>query len=192
MADEVGSRERFVAAAGLLLREKGFEATRVREVASAAGASMGSFYFHFPGGKEELAAEAMRSGGREFAAFLLRSLDADGSLEERVGGLANALAADLESSEWRGGCPVAATALETLGRSEGLQTASDEIVASWELLLEERLRSEGIAATKAACLASNVIAILEGAELVARIREDSRPLHLASNALKTLTREARS
>jgi TetR/AcrR family transcriptional repressor of lmrAB and yxaGH operons len=189
--EDVGSRERFVAAAGSLLREKGFEATRVREVAAVAAASMGSFYFHFPGGKEELAAEAMRAGGREFATFLSKSLDGAGPLADRVAGLATRLAADLERSEWRRGCPVAATALETLGRSETLQAASDDIVASWERLVEEHLRSEGLTPVNASRLASNVIAILEGAELMARIRNDSRPLHLAGDALRSLTSEAK-
>ncbi len=181
-----------VAAAGELLRQKGFESTKVREVATVADAPMGSFYFHFPGGKEELAAEAMRSGGAEFTEFLVRCLGQSGLLENRVARIATALADTLEASRWRHGCPVATTALETLGRSALLQEASNEAIDDWVSCLAGRFLAAGIGERASENLAVNVISIIEGAELLSRIRLDGAPLRQAARALKILTKEAQS
>src|SRR5690242_20447853 len=53
------SRERMVRAAVELFRERGYAATSFGDVLARSGAPRGSIYHHFPGGKEELAAEAL-------------------------------------------------------------------------------------------------------------------------------------
>ena len=47
-----------------LLQQQGYNATGVNEIVARSGAPKGSLYFHFPGGKEELAMQAMMSSGR--------------------------------------------------------------------------------------------------------------------------------
>ena len=59
------SREAFIASTGRLLRRQGYAATGLNEIVSRSGAPKGSLYFHFPGGKEELAAAAMERTGEE-------------------------------------------------------------------------------------------------------------------------------
>ena len=51
------SKERMIAAARRLFREHGYFGTALSEVVSESSAPRGSLYFHFPGGKEELATE---------------------------------------------------------------------------------------------------------------------------------------
>ncbi|MGV7591984.1 TetR/AcrR family transcriptional regulator, partial [Mycobacterium kansasii] len=57
------THERLVVAMGELLRRQGYGATTVKQLTEAAGATMGSLYHHFPGGKPEVAAAALRSSG---------------------------------------------------------------------------------------------------------------------------------
>jgi TetR/AcrR family transcriptional repressor of nem operon len=61
-------RERIVAEAARLFREKGFDGVGVDAVMAAAGLTHGGFYRHF-GSKEELAAEAVAKGLAKSAAL---------------------------------------------------------------------------------------------------------------------------
>src|ERR1700686_53560 len=54
------SRERMVQSAASLISANGLSATSFSDVLADSGAPRGSIYFHFPGGKSELAKEAIR------------------------------------------------------------------------------------------------------------------------------------
>ena len=43
-----------------LFQRQGFHATGLKQILEESGAPRGSLYFHFPGGKEQLAVEALR------------------------------------------------------------------------------------------------------------------------------------
>jgi AcrR family transcriptional regulator len=57
------SRERMVRSAAYLFRERGYSGTGFRDVIAHSGAPRGSIYHHFPGGKVQLAQEAVRYAG---------------------------------------------------------------------------------------------------------------------------------
>ena len=57
------TRQRLVTAGADLFRHQGYAGTGVKQIVTAAQAPFGSMYHHFPGGKEELGAEAIRSSG---------------------------------------------------------------------------------------------------------------------------------
>ena len=53
------ARERMVAGAADMIGRRGASATSLRELAKHSGAPLGSTYHYFPGGKAQLAAEAV-------------------------------------------------------------------------------------------------------------------------------------
>jgi AcrR family transcriptional regulator len=57
------ARRRMVAGAADMIRRRGLAATSVRDLARHAHAPLGSTYHYFPGGKQQLAAEAVRFAG---------------------------------------------------------------------------------------------------------------------------------
>src|SRR5450755_116892 len=57
------TRERIVETSAELFRRQGYPATGVKQIVTAARAPFGSIYHHFPGGKEQLGAEAIRRSG---------------------------------------------------------------------------------------------------------------------------------
>src|SRR6185437_10409523 len=59
------SRAAFIDATAVLLRRQGYAATGLSEIVERSGAPRGSVYFHFPGGKEELAVAAMARSGEQ-------------------------------------------------------------------------------------------------------------------------------
>jgi TetR/AcrR family transcriptional repressor of lmrAB and yxaGH operons len=182
-----GSRQRLIAAATRLFSRQGYEATGVKHIAEQASAPMGSFYFHFPGGKEELGVAALDYGAERFAAALGRALTSVEAVEDALPACARLLAEDLPNSEWADGCPVATTALESVVRSPALRTAAAAAFHVWEGVIRDRLTAAGLSDRSAAELASSALALLEGAEMLARVHADPAPLRHAAASLRALT-----
>lgn len=181
-----GTRDRIVRAAADLLQRQGYEATSIKAISVISGATYGSLYHFFPGGKEELGAAALRFGAEDFSALLRRGLAASNDPGAAFAACAQLLADTLRDSEWTDGCPVAATALEMVGRSPLIQRASDEALSEWRSILAEPLLAAGWDAATAQSLAGTALATLEGAELLARVQSDDQPLRDAAGHLRLL------
>lgn len=94
------AKQKMVAAAKQLIRERGYNGTAFSDVLELSDAPRGSVYFHFPHGKAQLAIEAAAShafdqveiinqsahGSRSAAEFIERYLDLgrDGLVSERL------------------------------------------------------------------------------------------------------------
>ncbi|MGW6461110.1 TetR/AcrR family transcriptional regulator [Streptomyces sp. NPDC055078] len=185
---EADTRRRIVEAAAALLQSQGYESTSVKRIAGAAQASPSSVYHFFPGGKQELAIEAMRHGAGEFSELLAKGLSSSPDPAEAASACALLLADSLRQSDWTDGCPVAVTALETVGRVPGLQEAATSALTQWRDLVATKLEGSGIAPPAARSLAGTVISMLEGAELLSRVTGDDTPLQDAAVHLAQLVR----
>ncbi|MFC6543874.1 TetR family transcriptional regulator C-terminal domain-containing protein [Nonomuraea salmonea] len=93
-------------------------------------------------------------------------------------GMITLLGDRLEASGWRKGCPVATVALELAATHDVLQQVCAEVYASWERILADRLAADGH--PDADDTATTVLALIEGALLLARARRSRRPLDAAS------------
>src|SRR6204780_431956 len=69
------TRERIVGASAELMRLQGYNATGIKQIIAAAQAPFGSVYHHFPGGKEQLGAEAIRASGAIYAQLIPAVID---------------------------------------------------------------------------------------------------------------------
>jgi TetR/AcrR family transcriptional regulator, lmrAB and yxaGH operons repressor len=182
------SRERLVEAALRLLSRQGYRSTVVKDIARAGAAPMGSFYYHFPGGKEEIGAAAMRRGAAQVGAKFAGALAAHDDPAEAVAACALVLADGLETTAWEDGCPVATTALETIGQSTLLQDAAADAFAGWQRQIADRLRRHGCSAAVAGNLALTAVSLIEGAEMIARVHGSREALERAADALRVLVR----
>jgi TetR/AcrR family transcriptional regulator, lmrAB and yxaGH operons repressor len=185
-----GSRQRLVEAASRLFSRQGYQATVVKQIATEGEAPMGSFYFHFPGGKEELGVAALRHGAEGFGDLLRSTLAAHEPVDEALAAVPLVLAELLVRSEWVDGCPVATTALEVVDGSPLLRAAAAEAFQDWQDIIGERLAAGGIPGPAATGLATNALALIEGAEMLARVQATTAPLEHAAAALRLLARAA--
>ncbi|GAA2263359.1 TetR/AcrR family transcriptional regulator [Streptomyces amakusaensis] len=184
--DRPGTRERIVRAASTLMQRQGYDGTGIKQIAQEAGATLGSVYHFFPGGKQELAVAAVHRGDEEFTGILGETLAAEGTLGEALEALTRSLADGLRESGWADGCPVTATSLGTAARFPDIQHAAAEAFTRWQGLVAERLLASGMAEETARELAVTVVSTLEGAELAAQVCQDERPLLLAGRHLAEL------
>jgi len=170
------TRQRLVDAAAALLQTRGYYGTGINQVIAESGAPRGSLYFHFPGGKEELAASAVRSAGRRWQAALLEVFDAEPSLVAGVDAVCRYLADNLRDSGFDDGCPVATVALESAPTSQPLHEACAEVYADWQTYVSERLVAGGVDAERAADMATALVALVEGAVLLCKAHRSVEPL----------------
>jgi TetR/AcrR family transcriptional regulator, lmrAB and yxaGH operons repressor len=155
-------------AAAQLFRERGYHATAFSDVIEASGAPRGSTYFHFPGGKQELAREAIALAGDEIEQMVAEAAgrsDGPGSFVRVLGDM---VAARLESSRYRSGCAIATMVLELAPESEELSTEFEKVFERWRQALARRFEAWGIAAGRTTDLADLVMSVFEGALVVSR------------------------
>ena len=112
MAKSSDSKEKTLIAAAQLFCRRGYHGTALQDILAASGAPRGSLYFHFPRGKEEIAEGAVALGDKAVRAFIAQVATASRSAETFAINLARGMAARLEASDFREGCPLATTALE--------------------------------------------------------------------------------
>ncbi|MFD0312236.1 TetR/AcrR family transcriptional regulator [Streptomyces sp. NPDC127119] len=184
----VGTRERVVRAASRLLQQQGYEGTGIKLIAREAGATLGSVYHFFPGGKEELAVAAIQHGDQEFADMLRTGLDSADDPAVAVENCARHLATALRESGWAEGCPVTSTALETLGRAPRIQEACHEALRNWQSVLSARFTRSGFSVQQANELACTVLAALEGAEVTSQVFRSEEPLLTTGRHMARLVR----
>ena len=70
MVRRTDTRQRMLDTAADLFQSQGYHATGLTQLTTAGGAPKGSLYFHFPGGKEQLAAEAVQLSSERTGALL--------------------------------------------------------------------------------------------------------------------------
>lgn len=179
-------RPQLVAAATALLRRQGYAATSVGDVLAASGATNGSLYHHFPGGKEDLARAAVDTVGGQIEAGLRHVLaEADGDLLGALRTWIDGLVAALEDDP-RNGCPVAPTAIEAAGISESLRESAAGAFGRWTAALEEALAAAGRPDADAAARARVLLAAIEGALLLDRTAQTTEHLRALRAALPAL------
>ena len=106
--------------------------------------------------------------------------------------IARGMASDLERSDYKEGCPIATTALETAAQSDVLGAATRNAFQKWEHEIKRGLERFGMTSGDADLVATLVLSQLEGALLLARTYRSLTPMHRAEQALKLLLRGGKS
>lgn len=173
-----------VRTAAELFRRQGYDGTGLSEVLEKSGAPRGSLYFHFPGGKEELAVEAVAAEGAGIGKGIELLLQSSDDVAEAIGRVVEYLAGDLERSDYTRGCPVAAVTLDTAVGSRRVREACRKAFGRWQSLLEARLRAAGWREAAAREEAILILAAIEGGLTLARAHRDPEPLHAVARRLR--------
>jgi TetR/AcrR family transcriptional repressor of lmrAB and yxaGH operons len=186
MAKDTDSKGKTLAAAARLFRQQGYHGTALHDILAAGGSPRGSLYFHFPKGKEEIGEAALTLAGEAVRQAIAKAVETSETAEIFLTRVARGMAADLENSDYKEGCPIATTALETSAHSDVLGAATRNAFQKWENEIKRGLERFGIG--EAELVATTVLSQLEGALLLARTYRDLEPMHRAEQALKLLVR----
>src|SRR5215510_14615091 len=183
MPRRTDSRSRMIHAAAELFRQRGYHATTFSDVVRESGAPRGSTYFHFPGGKAELAREAIARAGDEIEEMVDEAARHAGDPGSLVRALGQIFASRLERSGYQSGCAIATMVLELAPRDEEFSADFDSVFARWRAALVTRFEPLGIAPGRAAVLADLTISALEGALILSRAARSTEPFNTTIEAL---------
>jgi TetR/AcrR family transcriptional repressor of lmrAB and yxaGH operons len=190
MVRRTDTRQRMLDTAAELFHTQGYHATGLNQLVSAGGAPKGSLYFHFPGGKEQLAAEAIAVSSAQLCEVLKKLVVQAPDAATGIESVVNALAQSLLDSDFQRGCPLATVALDVASESELIRRSCEDGYDSWHDALADYLVRQGLSAERAADLTTVALASIEGGLLLAKTKKDIAPLRAIAVHLRgTIERE---
>ena len=185
------ARARMIGSMQRLLQTKGYSASGLIELVADSRAPKGSIYHHFPGGKEEIAAAAIRASGAEAAAATARALAGARTPAAGLRVVLQWLSDQLASSNYRYGCPIATTTLEIASESDVVQEACAEAYKAWHAAIADRLVVDGFRKRPAEDAATLVLSAMEGALILCRAQRSVRPLKVLADNVRALLDSSR-
>jgi TetR/AcrR family transcriptional repressor of lmrAB and yxaGH operons len=178
------SRSRMVVTTAKLLQRQGYHGTGLNQIVAVADAPKGSIYFHFPGGKEQLTAEAIAQSAKYLDGVLERHA-ADNAVVALDSYLAD-VASWLEKTDFREGCPIATVALEVGSTSAMI---GDACAIAFDRLIERIagwIGADGVEPAIAYDRAFIVYTAIEGALMFAKVKHSIEPINRLRGALPQL------
>ncbi|MGH3435119.1 MAG: TetR/AcrR family transcriptional regulator [Sciscionella sp.] len=175
--------QRIVRAMAELLRVQGYAATGIQQLARASGATTGSIYHHFKGGKREVAAATLRQTGAAYIQLLPILLDRNDDLVAGIDAAFATAAEDMANTGWANMCPVGTVTGEIAATEPELRRVAAEVIASWVDEGTGYLASRGLSKTDARVVMYALLSALEGGFLLARGQRSAEPLLAAGHAV---------
>jgi len=173
------AKDRMIVAARRLFREHGYFGTALSDVVTESAAPRGSIYFHFPGGKEELAGEVTLLHAGDHIAHINRAAAATSTAAQLIEAFIGRIRDELVSSGYREGCAMAPVVIESTPASDHLSNATrrgfQDIIAT----LAARLTEKDVPHDRAVQLATHALTNVEGALILGRALRDSAPFDTA-------------
>ncbi len=179
----IGTRERLIGAMLELLRRKGFHGFGLSDLLARAEAPKGVLYYHFPGGKVELAIAAIEKDVSQIIAVLeqLRTRDPNPVQVMRL--WLDHAQSRLEESGFERGCALGAIALESTAADLPLRQALNDGFDAIRSTLAGMLAGAGMTKEKAARFSTLIISAYEGALLQSRVAGSTGPARETLEAL---------
>ncbi|HEY2216646.1 MAG TPA: TetR/AcrR family transcriptional regulator [Solirubrobacteraceae bacterium] len=184
------TRERIVQSGAELFRRQGFAGTGVKQIVAEASAPFGSLYHFFPGGKEQLGEEVIRSSGAIYGQLIDAFFKPGDDPVAATRNFFAAAAVTVRESDYADACPIATVALEVSSTNEPMRQACADVFDSWVDGATQRLGECGLSRKRSRALAFEMIAALEGAFVLARALRSTEPIEVAGAAVTTSVREA--
>jgi TetR/AcrR family transcriptional repressor of lmrAB and yxaGH operons len=159
-----------------LFRRQGYASTGLQQIVAESGAPKGSLYHYFPSGKEALGEAAVVLAGG-----LIRDMLAELAARHRepktfLRAYCKVMAGWMEESGFHSGCPIATTLLETAPQSPAITAAGRRAIDGWIDVIGGVLAKGGMQRREARSRAQLVVAAMEGALVLARVRRSTRPI----------------
>jgi len=182
------TREKMIGGAATLLSQRGLQGTSFTEVLELTDTPRGSIYHHFPGGKNELVAEAIALLGSAVADQIRA---AEATRPEQVSdAFVEGWRGFVEATDLRSVCVMSAVTVGAGAESEELLTAVASALASWRDALADAYAGTGLGQADSRRLALTTVAALEGAMILARAEQSIEPFDAVQRDLADLVKAA--
>jgi len=169
-------KEKLVRTAMRLFRRQGYASTGLQQIVAESGAPKGSLYHYFPSGKKALGEAAVTLAGGMILEMLSELAARHPEPKAFLRAYCRVMAEWMAESGFRSGCPVATTLLETAPGSPAITAAGARALDGWIGVVAGVLSDGGMAPREARSRAQLIVAAMEGALLLSRVRRSTRPI----------------
>lgn len=180
------TRQEIVRRAAPVFNRQGFAGTSMSDLMQATGLQKGGLYRHFPS-KESLAREAFDYTWEKAVTERLDGLDSVTGAIPRLKAMVDNFV-EKRANLVPGGCPLLNTAIESDDGNPALRARARKALASWtnrlSIVVSEGIKNSEIeSSVDPSELADTIVATLEGALMISRLRQSEAPLHAARRHL---------
>lgn len=169
-----------------LFQQKGYKGVGVTEIIKACNISKGSFYHHFPNGKEELLIACLKSIDETITTHMKDIFKQYPSTQEATLAMIDILVSDFEE-EGRIVVSTFTSIVSEIGSlSEPVRVACSDLYLKMQSIYSTKLEAEGFSKDNANSVALMMIASIEGAILLCLAKKSSNPLKIVSLELPKL------
>jgi TetR/AcrR family transcriptional repressor of nem operon len=173
------AKERLVATAAQLVRERGYTAVSVADICDAAGLKKGSFY-HFYSSKLDLVLDAIDEYAKGYAELSLQCLRPGATATSRLQGVFTALRSSVRarcaSEGVARGCPIGNLALEMADREDAIRRkiagVFEGLRAALEGIVESGIRSGEFPPQDPRRASESLVASIQGAMVLTKTAND--------------------
>jgi len=183
---ETNSRDKLLNAASMLFRKQGYNATSLSQITEVSESPRGSVYYYFPGGKEQLAKEAIKETGDRIKNFIKETLSLYESPAIGINEYIKKIAKQLEKTDERTTISLVAMSSEVWSTNETLRQICEEVYYDWEQVYVQRLIDSGYEKEEATRLSTAIQSIIEGAYTLSLTKKSTEPLYIAGELVVKL------
>ncbi len=183
------TRDKIITASNELFRRYGYNGTSLSQISDASGATTGSIYHFFPGGKVDLGVAVVSTTGGIYRELFIAIA---GAAQDPVQGILDVFigaAATLEETDFIDPCPIGTIAREVANVSDPLRLATADAMNSWVDAVEAHLTAAGVSDETARALAELSVSAIEGGFVLARSRRDASVLVRSGEQVTRLIRD---
>jgi AcrR family transcriptional regulator len=173
-----------------LFRRHGYTGTGMKQIVEAANAPFGSLYHHFPGGKEQLGEEVVRSAGAMYYELWEMIAAQAPDVVAATADFFSGAAAVLEATGYVDACPIETVALEVASTNDRLRQATADVFESWITGIGGHMVAAGMDPARARAVGIEVINALEGAFVLSRAMRSTEPLEVSGASAAASVRAA--
>lgn len=186
MGYKMNTREKILNTAAFLFQKNGYHATGLNEIIKESSTPKGSLYYHFPNGKEELAAATIKLMGDKIQHQIEEELAKNSDPVQAIREFILDLARNFNEEDQKDCFSISLLALETAPISESLRKTCIEVYDLWTDTYYQRLVSSGFSSEKATELSLILQLMIEGAITISLIRNDTTMLVAAAEKIPIL------
>jgi AcrR family transcriptional regulator len=185
------SRQQAIETAERLFRAQGYAGTGLAQIIAESGSPKGSFYFNFPGGKHELALEALKLYGDRVNSRILEAAASHGEDPiEFVRFICARQARELEASGWTLSCLAQQLANELSPGDEQVTIAVARVIRTWIASMASALRCAASSDEHATRLGTVFISCLSGARGISRVVRSKAPFESVADSMAGMLKSA--
>lgn len=186
MTKKVSSKDMITEAASRLFRLRGYYGVGLNDIIEESGIPKGSLYYYFPGGKEELAVEAINHSKKSVVNEIKTVFDRIDNPVKAIQTHIYQLSQIFEEGADLSGLPIGTIAGEKHSTSEPIRVACQSAFKDWQAIYVEKLLGAGFNKKQSEDLSIIINALIEGGILLSLTENSGKPLQVIAEQIPLL------